>query len=85
MFAKKKIHLRTRLDFLDVKPGMMFFFNPDSDDYGVPDEFSTDVPWIVIQKEEVIKMSGSFAKYLLLGPGPQLGWYEGRLPRVTHV
>jgi hypothetical protein len=73
---------------------MMFFFtdNPNGsepffqtlDDGGV----DRDIPWMVIGKEYVTKLSGGYWRYLLLGEiagGPRLVWHEGSLGWIRRV
>jgi len=86
---------REQRNHVDIEPGMMFFFmrNPNrraQDDgplYTDPDdeEFDHSVPWIVIGKEYVTKLSGGYWRYLLLGPGPTLKWNEGQLGWIRRV
>lgn len=79
---------------VDVFPGMTFFFQPDPnvntasfnrmmDD--ARDGLDITVPWTVIGKEQVTKISGGYVRYLLLGPGPTLHWFEGRLGWIRRV
>lgn len=77
----------------DIFAGMTFYFvqNPnvrpgDKPLFTDPDEeWSRDCAWTVIAKEFIVKMSGGYWQYLLLGPGPTLKWHIGQLGWIRRV
>ena len=78
----------------DIFAGLTFYFMPDPNAGTVNfnrlmdeqrEEVDITVPWTVVGKEYVTKLSGGYWRYLLLGPGPSLVWYEGRLGWIKRV
>lgn len=69
----------------------MFYFvdNPNADGrplFTDPDpSFDQSCAWLVIAKEKVVKMSGGYTKYLLLGAGPILRWHVGQLGWIRRI
>lgn len=74
----------------DIFPGLSFYFVYNTTSGVLPRPstfapFSGEGTWTVITKKHVEKLSGGYWKFLLLGPGPKLTWYDGQLGWICIV
>lgn len=79
----------------DVEPGTLFYFVPNPNGssgflaskmgFSVTESADPSVPWLLLGRERVTKLSGGYWRYLLLGPGPSLVWHEGSLGWISRV
>jgi hypothetical protein len=75
----------------------MFFFFVENPNPGTPlfqtlddGEVDRNLPWMVIGKEYIQKLSGGYWRYLLLGPNtadgePRLVWFNGSLQWIRRI